>query len=269
MATSLALLAGAGWTSAQAPQWDSGVPAKTQWAPFPTDAPKAPAVQVPAVLAPAVPVSAVPVPIAIVPPLVIPTVEQPAQIGTRVILFQKPAENPPPSKPGDPKPVDPKTGEPAVINPVLPTKAEPSKDEVFRMPGDDDRHAAILKLANTQKPTAINPALARAEMTPPRQVLLEPGYMVHRRLFFEEKNAERYGWDLGFAQPFVSVGYFYKDLLLWPSKLGSNLHERYSTNAGKFLPGSPVPYYLYPQEITLVGASLGAAAIIGTAFLLP
>ena len=29
----------------------------------------------------------------------------------------------------------------------------------------------------------------------PSTVVLEPGYVVHRRLYFEEKNAERYGWD--------------------------------------------------------------------------
>ena len=52
---------------------------------------------------------------------------------------------------------------------------------------------------------------------PPMSVQHEPLYIVHRRLHFEEKNAERYGWDLGIIQPFVSAAYFYKDVLLWPN----------------------------------------------------
>ena len=32
---------------------------------------------------------------------------------------------------------------------------------------------------------------------PAMRSLTEPDYVVHRRLYFEEKNSERYGWDLG------------------------------------------------------------------------
>ncbi len=103
----------------------------------------------------------------------------------------------------------------------------------------------------------------------PAQVLLEPGYVVHRRMHFEEKNSERYGWDLGFAQPFVSAGYFFKDVLFWPSHLTSNLFERYDTSAGKCPPGSPVAYYLYPPNITFRGGLVETAAVVGTVLLLP
>lgn len=103
----------------------------------------------------------------------------------------------------------------------------------------------------------------------PAQAVLEPGYVVHRRLFFEEKNSDRYGWDLGFAQPFVSAGVFYKDVLFWPSKLTSNLFERYDTSAGKCPPGSPVAYYLYPPNITLKGGLVQTAAVVGTIALMP
>ena len=103
----------------------------------------------------------------------------------------------------------------------------------------------------------------------PTSALIEPGYVVHRRLLFEEKNSERYGWDLGFVQPLVSTAAFYKDALLYPAHVASNLFERYDTSAGKCLPGSPVPYYLYPEEITPFGATVGALAIVGTAFVAP
>lgn len=288
MATSLLVLAGAGWASAQAPKWENNAPAQTQWAPFPTTAaPAAPKVVPPAAKPIAVPPPAAK-PIAVLPPAALPPVFKPTvvlpppplpvitkpiavppqtvfpasapvdSIGTRVVLFQKPAE-----LPMEVKPIEPS----AKI--ATPTKAEPSREEVFRMTGDDARHADILKLAAGDQVKSNVPLPSRAGTTPPMRALLEPGYVVHRRLFFEEKNAERYGWNLGMAQPFVSAAYFYKDLLLWPSHIASNLRERYDTNAGKFLPGSPVPYYLYPPEITLKGGALGAGAILAVIFLLP
>jgi hypothetical protein len=104
---------------------------------------------------------------------------------------------------------------------------------------------------------------------PPAQRFLEPGYVVHRRLYFEELNSERYGWDLGFIQPVVSTLHFYKDGLLYPARAASNLFERYDTSAGKCLPGSPLPYYLYPPEVDLFGATVGAGAIVGVAAILP
>ena len=103
----------------------------------------------------------------------------------------------------------------------------------------------------------------------PTVALIEPGYLVHRRLLFEEKNAERNGWDLGFIQPLVSTAAFYKDALLMPAHLASNLAERYDTSAGKCLPGNAVPYYLYPEEVTLFGATVGAVVVTGAAFVFP
>jgi hypothetical protein len=103
---------------------------------------------------------------------------------------------------------------------------------------------------------------------PPVQARLEPGFVVHRRLMFEEVNAERYGWDLGLLSPVVSTAYFYKDLLLWPAHMASNWRERYSTNAGKQLPGTPVPYFLYPPELSITGLTVGSGAIVATSLLL-
>lgn len=103
----------------------------------------------------------------------------------------------------------------------------------------------------------------------PVQALIEPRYVVHRRLLFEEKNAERFGWDLGLAQPLLSTGYFFKDVLFWPAHLTSNFHERYDTSAGKCPPGSPVAYYLYPPNIDLRGGLVQTGLVIGTVFLLP
>lgn len=248
MAISFAIFGVARAAAAQAPQWSTNGPAKTNWAPFPSAPPAASAPSAPAPL-PAAP------PREELPPL-----------ANRVVLFQKPAEVPvTPLPPPNPAPM---TTPGVPVTDPLKTKTGPTRDEVFRMAGDDDRHAPILKLAAGTKPAAQSPAATRMATTPPKPVLLEPGFVVHRRLYFEEKNAERYGWSIGMAQPILSSLYFAKDILLWPSNLMSTCRERYSTNAGKFLPGSPVPYYLYPPEVTLVGGTFGAVAIVATVFLI-
>jgi hypothetical protein len=105
---------------------------------------------------------------------------------------------------------------------------------------------------------------------PPAQAVLEPGYVVHRRLHFEEKNAERQGWDLGPMQTLVSAAYFWKDALLWPQSLASGCVSGFwDTSAGKCLPGSPSPYYLYPPGLTITGTAVEGAIITGSAFILP
>ena len=105
---------------------------------------------------------------------------------------------------------------------------------------------------------------------PPQTKYIHPAYVSHRPLYFEEVNSERYGWELGIAQPAISALYFYKDVLFWPAHLASNVRERYDTNRGKCLPGSPVPYYLYPPQISLLGLSAEASAVIATAaFIVP
>ena len=95
-------------------------------------------------------------------------------------------------------------------------------------------------------------------------------YVVHRRLHFEEKNAERYGWDLGFIQPLVSTAFFYKDVLLLPNSVVSGFaYGFWDTNAGKCLPGSPTPYMLYPPGLTITGTTFEAVVITGAAFVFP
>jgi hypothetical protein len=87
---------------------------------------------------------------------------------------------------------------------------------------------------------------------PPASMFIEPNIVTHQRLYFEERNAERYGWDLGFIQPLVSTGYYLKDLANLPFTFITKPCQRYDSSAGKCLPGDPVPYLLYPPEISAV-----------------
>jgi hypothetical protein len=100
-----------------------------------------------------------------------------------------------------------------------------------------------------------------------RQV--EPGYITHHRLYFEELNAERYQWEAGPLQPFVSVGYFFRDLSLLPYNFMTRPCQRYDTNYGKCLPGDPVPYLLYPLELSVTGGVAEAGTIVALFALFP
>jgi len=112
--------------------------------------------------------------------------------------------------------------------------------------------------------------IAKTATLPPGQGVFEPGFVIHNRLHFEEKNAERYGWDLGPMQPLVSVASFYKNMLLFPSSLVSGAVVGFwDTNAGKCLPGSRVPYYFYPQGLTVSGGVAEGLVITGLSFVIP
>lgn len=91
--------------------------------------------------------------------------------------------------------------------------------------------------------------------------LVEPNYLVHGRLLFHEKNSERYGWDLGPIQPFVSAGFFLGDMALLPYHLATDPLRRWESNAGYCLPGDPVPYMLYPIGASGTGTVAEAAVV--------
>jgi hypothetical protein len=86
------------------------------------------------------------------------------------------------------------------------------------------------------------------------KMLVEPNYVCYGRLFFEDKNSERYGWELGPLQPIVSAGLFYKDLAFLPYHAFTNPLRCYECSAGYCLPGDPVPYLIYPPGLSLTGA---------------
>jgi hypothetical protein len=94
----------------------------------------------------------------------------------------------------------------------------------------------------------------------PMKLEVAPYYVCYGRLRFEEKNSERYGWDLGVLQPVISAGYFLWDFVWFPYHLAMEPCRCFEYNTGYCLPGDPVPYLLYPLEIS----ATGAVAEVGT-----
>ena len=90
-----------------------------------------------------------------------------------------------------------------------------------------------------------------------------PLWVRYEPLYFEEKNAERYGWDAGIYQPFISAGMFYVDLVMLPYNFGVRPYWHREYNTGYFLPGDPVPYLIYVPEFSWPGLVLEAGAVVG------
>jgi hypothetical protein len=82
----------------------------------------------------------------------------------------------------------------------------------------------------------------------PLAEVVEPYYTVYRRLYFEQINAERYGWDFGYMHPLIATGTFYWDFATLPFQFIADPCRRYEYNSGYCLPGDPVPLLLYPPH---------------------
>lgn len=109
----------------------------------------------------------------------------------------------------------------------------------------------------------------RKGLWPQRQLVVEPGFVCYGKLFFEDKNAERYGWELGNWQTVLSPLKFFGDVALFPMKWGADPCCPRDCSAGHCLPGDPVPFLLYPPEITPSGAFFEVAAIVALVAIFP
>jgi hypothetical protein len=103
----------------------------------------------------------------------------------------------------------------------------------------------------------------------PLKELAEPSFVTYHRLTFEQKNAERYGWDLGVIHPVLSALVFYKDVVTLPYQLGKRPFQQIDSSAGYCLPGDPVPLMIYPPEWSLSGLALETAVVVPLFFAFP
>ena len=105
------------------------------------------------------------------------------------------------------------------------------------------------------------------ENMPP--ALVEPCYVCHRRLLFEQPNFERTGYNFGILQPALGLGIFYYDLALMPYHAFSNLRDLGECNVGKTLPGDPAPFVVPRERFSLTGLAAEGASIVGLLYLFP
>jgi hypothetical protein len=98
--------------------------------------------------------------------------------------------------------------------------------------------------------------------------IVDPPFVCYRRLYFEQINFERYGWDLGpLRSVLLSQADFYWNLVTLPYHAGTEICRRYECNSGYYLPGDPAPLLLYPPKLSITGA-LAEGAAIGLGFVM-
>jgi hypothetical protein len=87
----------------------------------------------------------------------------------------------------------------------------------------------------------------------PTRMEVAPYYLCHGRLYFQQINFERYGWDLGTFAPLISGLAFLYDFVTWPYHLATEPCRCFEYNNGWCLPGDPVPLLLYPLHVSPTG----------------
>jgi hypothetical protein len=110
--------------------------------------------------------------------------------------------------------------------------------------------------------------MGRVGLWPTRELIVEPNYVAYQKLYFQQNNFERFGWDLGPITPLVCATSFLYDLVTVPITFGARPCER-DASTGYPLPGDPVPLLLYPPEITLTGVVLEVGALSALAAIFP
>jgi hypothetical protein len=153
----------------------------------------------------------------------------------------------------------------------------PGPEAVFKRESERNFMERLRQISRQQKTTRYDfpdePVLSTEKYAgrnfPPMNQLVEPNYLCYGRLLFEDKNSERYGWDLGFIQPFVSTGIFFWDMVALPYHSATAPCRCFECNAGYCLPGDPVPYLLYPPELSLTGLAWEAGVVVALFAIFP
>jgi hypothetical protein len=154
----------------------------------------------------------------------------------------------------------------------------PGPDKLFLFPSEAGlRETLIQEGKNRNPPDKITfpeePILTRERYYgrnwPQMCMVVEPNYCGYKRLLFEQKNEERYTWDLGPVQPLLCAMSFYKDVLLLPYHSFTDPFRCYEYNTGYGLPGDPVPYLLYPPELSFTGALAETSAVLAVMAIFP
>jgi hypothetical protein len=153
----------------------------------------------------------------------------------------------------------------------------PEPDLLFRRESEEQALERI-RQENTRPgaPRVIFPEKAAVSKQPyePRDFpqtasSVEPGYVAHRRLFFEQPNFDRHLWDVGYLTPYLSAGKFFYDTVLLPYHCGTEPLRRWDASAGKCLPGDDTPLYCYGEKFSVTGLTFQVFSVAGGILIFP
>ncbi|ELP30629.1 hypothetical protein [Rhodopirellula baltica] len=104
----------------------------------------------------------------------------------------------------------------------------------------------------------------------PTTVVWAASNLCHKPLYFEEVNLERYGHTAGpVLQPVLSSAHFFANIAVLPYKMGVHSPHECQYALGYYRPGNCAPWIIPPVPLSLKGAWYQAAAVTGTALLVP
>lgn len=104
----------------------------------------------------------------------------------------------------------------------------------------------------------------------PSKITWKASNLMHKPLYFEEVNLERYGHTAGpILQPVVSSAHFFANIAVLPYKMGVHLPNECQYALGYYRPGDCAPWITQPVPLSLRGALFQAGAVTGTVLLIP
>ena len=104
----------------------------------------------------------------------------------------------------------------------------------------------------------------------PTTMVYAASNLCHHPLYFEEVNLERYGHTAGpLAQPLISSAHFFVNICVLPYKMGVHSPHECQYALGYYRPGNCAPWIIPPVPLSVKGAWYQAAAVTGTALLVP
>lgn len=146
-----------------------------------------------------------------------------------------------------------KEGEEDVF-PFLIQLTPPGPQRLFRLESEEAFRERVRRDAKDTRLRIDFPPATEAKpepVLPERQwgtifAVAEPNYVCYGRLWFQQRNFERQGWDLGVVTPGISAGLFYVDVITLPIHWALDPLRCWECSAGLCLPGDPAPLLWYP-----------------------
>ena len=104
----------------------------------------------------------------------------------------------------------------------------------------------------------------------PSKITWKASNLMHKPLYFEEVNLERYGHTAGpILQPVISSAHFFANIAVLPYKMGVHLPNECQYALGYYRPGDCAPWITQPVPLSLRGALFQAGAVTGAVLLIP
>ena len=110
----------------------------------------------------------------------------------------------------------------------------------------------------------------QARQWEPSKITWKASNLMHKPLYFEDVNLERYGHTAGpILQPVVSSAHFFANIAVLPYKMGVHLPNECQYALGYYRPGDCAPWITQPVPLSLRGALFQAGAVAGAVALIP